>query len=184
MELFEAISTRASAARLAEPGPTPEHLRVSGRGDACAGSRPSKALAAHRVGSGFARHQFADAVVAARRSRLPEPTEEQLELEREKLWRSPTIVVVGCALVRDNPKVPEVEQVLSVGAAAQNLFLAAHALGYGVMWKTGPAAYDDRESREAWACKPMIISSRSCILGRARSRCGATESSGRAARRS
>jgi nitroreductase len=29
-----------------------------------------------------------------------------------------------------------------VGAAAQNLFLAAHDLGYGVMWKTGAAAYD------------------------------------------
>jgi len=31
-----------------------------------------------------------------------------------------------------------------VGAAAQNLFLAANALGYGVMWKTGAAAYDSR----------------------------------------
>jgi nitroreductase len=42
----------------------------------------------------------------------------------------------------NHPKVPEVEQLLASGAAAQNLFLAAHALGYGVMWKTGPAAYD------------------------------------------
>jgi nitroreductase len=33
--------------------------------------------------------------------------------------------------------------VLCVGAAAENLFLAAHALGFGVMWKTGWAAYDD-----------------------------------------
>ena len=28
------------------------------------------------------------------------------------------------------------------GAAVQNLLLAAHALGYGAVWKTGPAAYD------------------------------------------
>jgi nitroreductase len=40
------------------------------------------------------------------------------------------------------PKVPVVEQVLSVGAAAQNILLAAHALGYGGMWRTGPPAYD------------------------------------------
>jgi len=68
-------------------------------------------------------------------------TEEQLELEREKVRRSPSILVVGCA-VKENSKVPEIEQVVAVGAAVENLFLAAHALGYGVMWKTGPAAYD------------------------------------------
>jgi nitroreductase len=147
MELFDAISTRASAARLAEPGPTPEHLlrilEAATHAPDHGRLKPWRLIVLHQA----ARHQFADAVVAARRSRLPEPTEEQLELEREKLWRSPTLVVVGCALVRDNPKVPEVEQVLSVGAAAQNMFLAAHALGYGVMWKTGPAAYDDRVKR-------------------------------------
>jgi nitroreductase len=68
-------------------------------------------------------------------------TDEQLGAEREKIMRSPTIVVVGCAL-RENPKIPEIEQIVAVGAAAQNLFLAAHDLGYGVMWKTGAAAYD------------------------------------------
>jgi nitroreductase len=52
------------------------------------------------------------------------------------------IIVVGCAVQREQKKVPEIEQIVAVGAAAQNLFLAAHDLGYGVMWKTGPAAYD------------------------------------------
>ena len=89
-----------------------------------------------------ARTAFSDAVVAARRLRAPAPTEEQLAVERDKIWRSPTVVVIGCAVQRDNSKVPEIEQVLAAGAAAQNLFLAAHALGYGAMWKTGPAAYD------------------------------------------
>ncbi len=37
---------------------------------------------------------------------------------------------------------PEIAPISAAAAAAQNLFLAAHALGYGVMWKTGPAAYD------------------------------------------
>jgi nitroreductase len=31
--------------------------------------------------------------------------------------------------------------VCAVAAAIQNMFLAAHALGYGAMWKTGAAAY-------------------------------------------
>jgi nitroreductase len=51
-------------------------------------------------------------------------------------------VVVACTVRREQTKVPEIEQVVAVGAAAQNLFLAAHDLGYGVMWKTGAAAYD------------------------------------------
>jgi nitroreductase len=30
-----------------------------------------------------------------------------------------------------------------VSAAVQNMLLAAHALGYGAIWKTGAAAYDN-----------------------------------------
>ena len=40
-------------------------------------------------------------------------------------------------------RIPEIEQVLAAGAATQNMFLAANALGFGAMWKTGEAAYDD-----------------------------------------
>jgi nitroreductase len=39
-------------------------------------------------------------------------------------------------------KIPAAEQVGAATAAAQNVLLAAHALGYGAMWKTGAAAYD------------------------------------------
>jgi nitroreductase len=41
-----------------------------------------------------------------------------------------------------NPKVPEIEQMLSAGAAAMNMLNALHALGFGGLWVTGPNAYD------------------------------------------
>jgi nitroreductase len=63
-------------------------------------------------------------------------------LEQEKFERSPAIVLAACVLDRTKTKVPEIEQIIAVGAAVENLFLAAHAMGYGVMWKTGAAAYD------------------------------------------
>lgn len=37
---------------------------------------------------------------------------------------------------------PAIEQWLSVGAATSNMLLAAHALGYGAMWRSGSLSYD------------------------------------------
>jgi nitroreductase len=90
---------------------------------------------------GPGREPFALAAAHAKRRRNPALTDEQVIADREKLLRSPIIIVAGCS-VREHPKVPEIEQIVAVGAAVENLFLAAHALGYGVMWKTGAAAYD------------------------------------------
>jgi nitroreductase len=142
MELFAAVQTRSSAARLAEPGPNPGDLdrllEAAGRATDHGRLKPWRLI----VLKDAMREAFTAAAAEAKRARLPAMTAEQLAAEREKMARSPTIVVVGCAVNRDQTKVPEIEQVVAVGAAAQNLFLAAHDMGYGVMWKTGAAAYD------------------------------------------
>jgi nitroreductase len=142
MELFAALQTRSSAGRLAEPGPTPEHLEMllaaAARAPDHGRLKPWRLI----VLKDTLREAFTAAAVEAKRARLPDITAEQLASERGKITRSPTIVVVGCAVNREQTKVPEIEQVVAAGAAAQNLFLAAHDLGYGVMWKTGAAAYD------------------------------------------
>jgi nitroreductase len=144
MELFDAIDSRSSAARLTEPGPSAAHLeRLL---EAAAHAPDHGRLKPWRLieVNGAAREPFASAAANAKRLRVPTLTDEQVQLERQKIMQSPCIVVVGCAVKKDNPKVPEIEQVIAAGAAAQNLFLAAHALGYGVMWKTGAAAYDSQ----------------------------------------
>ena len=142
MELLTAIDTRASAARLTQPGPTTEHLArilaAAGRAPDHGRLRPWQFI----VLDGDLREKFSLAAALAKRARLPAMSEEQFSTERDKIIRSPTVVIVGCTVRREQSKVPEIEQVISVGAAAQNLFLAAHDLGYGVMWKTGVAAYD------------------------------------------
>ena len=141
MDLQTAIETRASAARLTSPGPSPEDLArilaAAGRAPDHGRMKPWQLV----VLEGSARERFAAAAAEAKRRRTASMSDEQLAAEREKMLRSPTLVVVGCA-VREHPKVPEIEQVIAAGAAAQNLFLTAHDLGYGVMWKTGAAAYD------------------------------------------
>jgi nitroreductase len=44
--------------------------------------------------------------------------------------------------VENNPKVPVVEQIVTVGAAAQNMMNAAHAMGYAAIMLTGKNAHD------------------------------------------
>jgi len=142
MELFAAVQTRSSAARLAEPGPSPEDLdrvlQAAERAPDHGRLKPWRLIVLH----GAVREAFTAAAAEAKRARLPAMTAEQFAAEREKMNRSPAIVVIGCAVNREQTKIPEIEQVVAVGAAAQNLFLAAHDLGLGVMWKTGAAAYD------------------------------------------
>jgi nitroreductase len=142
MELFDAIESRSSAVRLTEPGPTAAHLERLLQAAAHAPDHGRMKPWRFIVVNGAAREPFAGAAANAKRLRVPTLTDEQVQLERQKILQSPCIVVVGCAVTKDNAKVPEIEQVIATGAAAQNLFLAAHALGYGVMWKTGAAAYD------------------------------------------
>jgi nitroreductase len=141
MELFDAIASRSSAKGLAEPGPTPAELErlleAAVRAPDHARLKPWRFIAVN----GATRESFANAVAESRRDQIAGFTDEQMELEREKIRRSPSILVAGCAVRKDIPKVPEIEQVIAVGAAVENLLLAATDLGYGVMWKTGPAAY-------------------------------------------
>jgi nitroreductase len=143
IELLEAIDTRASAARLVAPGPGASDLErilhAAGRAPDHGRLRPWRLV----VLEGEQRERFAAAAAEAKRARNPALTEEQVLSDRAKLLASPTLVVVGCSVKKPH-KVPEIEQVIAAGAAAENLFLAAHALGYGVMWKTGAAAYDAR----------------------------------------
>jgi nitroreductase len=56
----------------------------------------------------------------------------------------PGALVVLISAPVANHKIPVWEQELSVGSAAMNLLLAAHALGYAAGWVTGWQAYSER----------------------------------------
>jgi nitroreductase len=82
---------------------------------------------------------FAEALA----ERDPSASPSAMEREAEKLTRAPLVIVVVCHPAEDTP-VPAIEQVVSAGAAAQNILLAAYRLGYGAMWRTGCQAYDPK----------------------------------------
>ena len=90
---------------------------------------------------GDSRHALAEVFALAVKRRDPGVSEAYLKKQKDKPLRSPLIVVV-VACLSDNPKVPEIEQMLSAGAAAHSILLASNAMGFGSIMLTGDNAYD------------------------------------------
>ncbi|MCB9930857.1 MAG: nitroreductase family protein [Alphaproteobacteria bacterium] len=76
------------------------------------------------------RELLATAFAAAERWLRPEADAQRLERAREKAQAGPVILALIARPVPDRPEVPEHEQWIAVGAAAQQMLLAADALGF------------------------------------------------------
>jgi nitroreductase len=141
MDLIEGILTRQSVAVLTAPAPSPLALDRAFR---CAMAAPDHGrLRPWRflVSEGDGRHRLGKILGEAMKRREPDVTPARLELEENRVLRAPLIITAAC-LPPANARIPEIEQMLAVGAAVQNLCLALHAAGFGSIWRTGPAAYD------------------------------------------
>ena len=141
MDTLTAIMSRASAVRLGEPAPTAEQLQAILDAATMAPDHGRFEPWRFVVLQGRDREILGNAMADLLRRAFPDTSGTFLAREAAKPLRAPTIIVAA-ASIRDSENVPEIEQVLAVGAAVQNMFLVAHALGLGAMWKTGPVAYD------------------------------------------
>jgi nitroreductase len=142
MQTIDALLQRRSAKALTAPAPDEGALDLILASAAAAPDhgrlRPWRFIVIQ--GEGLAR--FGDLLADYLRRMHPSSPEETLQRERQKAFRAPMILVVA-AVCTPGIKIPVIEQVLSAGAAAQNVMLAAHALGFNSMWKTGGPAYDE-----------------------------------------
>lgn len=142
MQTIDALLKRRSAKTLTDPAPDEGALALvlecASRAPDHGRLRPWRFI----VIRGAARERLGELMAGQLRRRRPDASAETLERERQKALRAPLIIVVA-AVCDAMAKVPAIEQILAAGAAAQNMMLAATALGFGVMWKTGDAAYDD-----------------------------------------
>lgn len=59
--------------------------------------------------------------------------------QRGRVWLAPVWISVGM-LPGTNPKIPEIEEILALGTAAQNMMLLATAFGLGSKWTSGLTA--------------------------------------------
>jgi nitroreductase len=141
MQAIDALMTRRSASALAEPAPDEAALQLifasAVRAPDHGRLRPWRFI----VIRGAARGRLGDLLAEHLRRSQPAATAESLARERDKAFRAPLVIVVA-AHVNPAVKIPPIEQLLSAGAAAENIMLASAALGFNAMWKTGGAAYD------------------------------------------
>lgn len=141
MELFEAIHTRQSVSKV-KPDPVPRELIEKLLAAAAQAPNHHKVRPwRFMVLTGQARERLGEAMGRALRRRNPAALDEAVAVERAKPLRAPVLIAVGVDRP-SQPKVAEIENVSAASAAAQNLLLAAHALGLGAMWRTGDAAFD------------------------------------------
>ena len=79
---------------------------------------------------GEARKAFGEVLADVCQREEKDPGQFRLETEANRFPRAPLVIAVISRVVK-NPGAPEWEQILSAGAACQNLLIAATALGYG-----------------------------------------------------
>jgi nitroreductase len=60
-------------------------------------------------------------------------------VQRDKVWQAPVWISVGVVL-GTNPKIPDLEEIMAVASAVQNMQLLAAGLGLGSKWTSGLTA--------------------------------------------
>lgn len=141
MDALNALKRRVSSPRLSEPAPQGDILenikKAAFRAADHGRMRPWRFLVIE--GQGLV--ELGQLLVKSSEDRGEVLTDKGQERMSSRPQRAPMIVVV-IASPRKNPKVPEIEQIISAGAAAQNMITAAYAQGVGAIWRTGDPAYD------------------------------------------
>ena len=139
-EMIGWINSRRSMGNLDAPAPT--HVQIEAA-IGCAATAPDhKKLQPWRfiVTEGDARHELGRTLVQAAQEKAVQEGEELSEKDIEKTHnmplRAPMIITV-VTKIQTHKKVPPFEQVLSAGAAVQNLILALKAQGFSTVWRTG-----------------------------------------------
>lgn len=145
VDALEAIFARRSIGRLFEPAPNDDELRTLLRAGAAAPDHDLLRPLRFVVLRGQAKDDFGDVFLAALLRRCAakgvEPTDGQKTKEQTKLGRAPLVIVVA-AVRQESAKIPWQDQLGAAFAAAENILIAATALGFGSMWRTGDVAFD------------------------------------------
>lgn len=139
-QLINWIKSRRSIGNLSIPAPTESQIKAA---IDCAVTAPDhKKLQPWRfiVTQGNARHELGRAFLEAAEAKAVREGETLSEKDRQKTYNMPLrapVIITVVTQMQAHEKVPPFEQMLSAGAAVQNLILALKAQGFSTVWRTG-----------------------------------------------
>ena len=140
MNGIELLLERESRPLLEAPGPTKAQLDImfsaALRAPDHARLRPWRFLTV----SGDDRHTLGELLATVSKEDRPDLSEDAVNRCKGLPFRAPMVILAIC-VTQEHPKVPFLEQQLSLGASVQNLLLAAHAQNLGAIWRTGAICY-------------------------------------------
>ena len=143
---LDLILTRRSVSprHLVEPPPSADDLDLILRAAAAApdhkGLRPFRFILIPPE----RRSDLAAAFRDAKAEQDPGAPADEIERSGEKAYRGAMLLAVVLRIVRDHPRVSISDQMLAVGAAVENMLLAAAALGFGGSLRSGVSATSRR----------------------------------------
>jgi nitroreductase len=139
LSLLEGLKQKVSHPRLEEPAPTDEIMAscydAAFRSPDHAWLRPWRFIECR----GDERRILGEAIAESLSDREDLPSQK-----KEKLLKGPfraPLVIICYANIIEHEKVPEIEQLITVGCAVNNLTLALYAEGFGAVWRTGEPAH-------------------------------------------
>jgi nitroreductase len=140
---IEMLLSRRSVPALQLGAPGPSQQQIDAAIDAALRAPDHGGLTPWRfvLIRGPARERLSELFVRRLQQRDPATPASKLDKARRMPLAAPLVIAVGAHLRQDH-KVPELEQLLATGAGVMNLLNAFHAQGYGAIWLTGGNAYD------------------------------------------
>ncbi len=141
MELLEGLLSRVSQPVLVEPAPDEKCLTLAVQAALRAPDHRGLHPWRYIVIRDEARIKLGAILAASQASQKPDLSDMEKRRLRHQPLRAP-LLMVAINVVHADLSVPEVEQVLSMGASIQNFMLAMHAQGYAAIWRTGVMAED------------------------------------------
>ena len=158
MDAIKNIIERVSYKKLIEPFPNNDEMnlvyKAALRAPDHRNLKPSRFIEVKGKGLTKLSEIFVDYAI----NNVTDLTETKLNKIKNAPYRAPMIVVL-ISKITNHPKVPKIEQILSTGAATQNMLLTLNALGYGGIWRSGSLALNSK------MCKYFSIDKKDEIIG-------------------
>ena len=147
MEALEAIKTRRSIGKV-KPDPVPQELieQILEAGTFAPNHKRTEPWRFF-VMTGEGRNKLGAVLGEIAKAGCDDPEAEESRQKIAKAeqgpLRAPVIIAVGMEPA-DKPNVMVEEEFAAVHAAAENMLIAAHALGLGAVWRTGGNCYHEK----------------------------------------